>query len=225
MKKQNQNKWLNKYSLFFYFSIVQIVVFWFILDISKTINIVSSILFLVADTLYNVKNQDKKTPSFTKFINWFGFSIMAFFTLVYLALSVGEVTFAVVLLIGGIIAISIASLVMNFKGLFKVRTLIGVTISYAAISFMAVVFFGYLYTIATAYPGNGLIWTGSGTTFAGWDYVYFSSSIYYSNALGDIIPVGASKVMMQIESAFSFVFHIIILGYVISELGKKKSKG
>ncbi len=36
--------------------------------------------------------------------------------------------------------------------------------------------------------------------------------------------MGASKIIMQVESAISFVFHIIILGYVVSELGKKKTK-
>lgn len=222
MKKETQNKWLNKYSLFFYFSIIQIIVIWFILDISRKMNIISAILFLVANALHNWMNQDKKTPFFIQFTNWFGFGIMAFFTFGYFLLSVGEIIWAILMLIGGIIAISVASLVMNFIGLFKVRTLIGIIISYTVISFMLVVLSGYLYTIASAYPGNGIIWAASGTTFTSWDYIYFSSSVYYSNALGDIFPLGMSKVIMQVESAFSFVFHIIILGAVISGWGKKK---
>lgn len=222
MTKKNQSKWLNKYSLFFYFSIVQIIVIWFILDISKPINILSASLFLVANVLYNWNNQDKNTPAFSKFINWFGFGIMAFFTFLYFLLYVGEIIWAILMLIGGIVVILIASLVMNFIGLFKVRTLIGIIISYAVISFMLVVLSGYLYTIASAYPGNGIVWTGSGTTFTSWDYIYFSSSVYYSNALGDIFPLGASKIIMQFESVISFIVHIIVLGYVVSGLDKKK---
>ncbi|MCK4589060.1 MAG: hypothetical protein KAT77_01360 [Nanoarchaeota archaeon] len=222
---EKTKEWLfkHKYSIFYYLTASFLILSWFLMDWPKTIKIISSSFFIIAQGLYNCKQIKKDAPLFTKFINWFGFSIMLVFTIVFLALSVGELNIAIWVMLSAFVLMLIGSLVFNFLGLFKNRNLIGIIISYVVISILFIVLFGYFFTLSSAYENNGLIWTNSNTEIgSAWDYVYFSSSTYYTNSVGDIQPLGFSRVIMQTETAISFIFHVIILGFVVSTLRNRK---
>lgn len=89
---------------------------------------------------------------------------------------------------------------------------LGVTIQFVVIA-------GFIFTLITPINGTDLVWADSNESVdSAWDYVYFSSSVYYGNLVGDIYPVGYMKLAMQIESALSFIFHIIVIGYAVGRL-------
>lgn len=56
-----------------------------------------------------------------------------------------------------------------------------------------------------------------------WNYVSFSSSMFYSNMFGEV-PFGISKLFSHVELAFSFVVHIIVLGFIINSKSNKFKK-
>ena len=100
------------------------------------------------------------------------------------------------------------------------KSLWGAILFYILVSMMSITLFGYGYTISDAWAGHGLIYAGSGQDLESTNaHLYFSSSVFYSNVAGDIIPQGFGRFWMQIESAFSQIFHIIILGIVIAKVG------
>lgn len=218
-----KERFLDKYSWSYYISMLFLALSWFVFDWGKTVRIIASAIFFVVYILYNKNHLTKTTPPYTKFINWFGVGIFGVFTVMYIALSVGEVEIAVWVLLVAMVMILVSTLVFNFIGLFKSQTLWGIILSYMVISMLLIVFFGYIFTISSGFPDNGLVWTNSSMPVESpWNFVYFSSSAYYGNAVGDIHPLGFSRGLMQFESAFSFVFHIIILGFIITSIKKNK---
>lgn len=216
-----------KYSIFYYLSAVFVVLSWFVFDFGKTVKIIFSLLFVVTMGLYNIQEFKKKTSLFNRFVEWFNFSIFLIFTVIFIALSVGEVNIAVIITLFAfflmLISVGIFCLIVLFKAK---ENLIGIIILSVTISFLIIISFGYIYLLTPSFSESNLIFTNSNKTLGiPWDYVYFSSSAFYGNAVGDIQPIGYNKLIMQIESAISFIFHIIILGALVSVVSKKLSIG
>jgi hypothetical protein len=57
------------------------------------------------------------------------------------------------------------------------------------------------------------------------DYLYFSSSTFYTSSFGDLIPGDSAwlaRLFTQIEVALSFVLHVIYLGKILSDSNTDK---
>lgn len=225
MVKEKRNVWINKYSLMFYASALLVVLSWFVFNWPKTIRIVAAILFLVTNVLFNTKNKEATPSLFSRFVNWLWFFIMLSFTISYIALSVGDITIAVRLLHATFLIILVGGVVIKLVGIFRSESLLRMVLSYAVLSFNIIVLFGYGFSLLSGLEGQHVAWADSNIEVeSAWNYVYFSSSVYYSNLVGDILPLGYSKFLMQFESAVSYIFHIIIIGFIISNMGKRKKR-
>ena len=108
-----------------------------------------------------------------------------------------------------LLSVTIFSLVVLFK---SKEHLFGIIVMTAVVSFLIIVMFGYLHTLTQIDSESKLIFTNSDEKLeTPWDYIYFSSSAFYGNAIGDIQPLGYNKLLMQIESGLSFIFHYILI--------------
>ncbi len=228
MVKHRIKSWVGKYkySLLFYLSMFILVLTWFLIKTTpKSVKIFSALFFTVSQAVYYVKTSDENTLFFTKFIHWLSFGLMFTFTCVYISFSVGDILIAVWFLFIISFVVLISNIVFYYIGLHKSKTIYSIILNYLLFSLLVIVLFGFVFTISTGFDGNGLVYDKTTTNlFSSWEYVYFSSSIYYSNALGDILPQGYSKLIVQFESVFSYVFHIIILGFLISNFYNKKEE-
>lgn len=222
--ENKEKKWTSRTSLFFYGCNVLLILSWFVFPLFKTLRVISLVLFSIAYFLFIVKDQDKKLPFPIRLIIWIGFIMLLILDITFIAISVDEVGVAVLALLSVFVIIAFAAILINFINLLKTKRLIGIMVSYVIVSFLFIAFFGVIYTFSSSYEGNDLIWSSSGNRvdYSAWDYIYFSSNAYYANSVGDIHPIGLNKFLMQVESALSFLFHLIIIAYVISNLRKKK---
>ncbi|MCX6749391.1 MAG: hypothetical protein NTW17_01440 [Candidatus Pacearchaeota archaeon] len=94
--------------------------------------------------------------------------------------------------------------------------------SYVILAFLTIILFGYVFSIISAYPEQGLINSqNEKMNITAWDYVYFSSNNFYTMSYGDAFPFGFwFKLASTLELLVSFIIHIIILGVIITEMGK-----
>ena len=109
----------------------------------------------------------------------------------------------------------------HWLNLHKTTSLRGLLISYVSLSAIGIVLF------VLAYAWFGLEWsdpTVSDKTVTGYWILYFSGSVYYSNAVGDIVPIGTARWFVLVESACSVMFHVIIVARAINKLGYQRDQ-
>jgi len=219
---------INKPMLYLVLSIIIFSLIWFVFDLSDFFKLLSSLVFLIAYG-YEIFHSKKSNQlnKFIIFVNGVIFFIMGILTIIYLALALGEIIVAVWMLIVTFILIIVGSLVINFLALIKLNKYYITLIMYIFISFLFISLFGFSYSLAGGY-NQGLVWTSINSTKApldsALDSMYFSSSVYYSSVAGDIQPVGFSKFLMQLELFLSYLFHVIILGFVIKNTDLRRNK-
>jgi len=212
---------LDRYFVLFLVSTIILTLSWFVFDGPKTLKIASALFFIVANILRILNSPNNKKNLFFRYTDFATLSLMTLFTATYVAASVGEIIIAQGLLIFAFAVIVLANLIVHTIPLIKSKKLntFDIISRYLLISFLLIVFFGLVYAILNGFPGQGLIYEDSATAIENTgDILYFSSSIFYSNAIGDIIPQGYSKLLSQIETALSHVLHIILLGILIAKL-------
>ncbi len=186
---------------------------------SPTLKIISIFGLFVAQLLYTIKNKENKsTQIFPNFSNWAGTILLLLFAISYTAATVKEITFGAITFLFTLGTIMLGALVLNFSTLFKSKTLVGIILSYIMLAFGSILFFGFMYNIFSGFPEHQIISQEGNHINEVWNYLYFSSSVFYTNTFGDILPQGFSKVMVQIELLYSFIVHIIVLGAVIPKL-------
>jgi len=216
--------WFNKYGYFFYLSILFFSFTWFIMLLSPFWKILSAILFLLTNALFNIKNREKSRNIFSKFIDLLSFGIIAFFTLVYTLISVGDKVLAVQLSLLFPPLIFLGNIILNFYGMFKVRKLHLIIVSYILISFFLIILFAYIFFFVSLNEKNALYWSDKAKLNNLLDYIYFSATSYYTSSLGEIQPFGSSRLVMIIETALNYLFHVIILGFLIGNLNDNQKE-
>lgn len=107
------------------------------------------------------------------------------------------------------------------------RNIYALVANYLYLVFVTVILFGYVFAFFSAFNGQGIVdyKTDSKITEL-WNYIYFSSTTFYSTTFGDLIPSGwMIKLISQIEVVVSAVIHVIILGDLLSRrLDSQKNK-
>ena len=214
-----QNPWFWIYViLMIFFSTL-----WWIKLPWQTIKILAAFGLPVSQLIYNLKVKiDEKSQIFPSFLRWSYFIVLLFFAIVYTSAILKEIVISVIMLLVTFGTIIFSALILNFLNLWKSKNLFWIIIFYLALAFTSIIMFGYIYTILGAFENNKIFDSEGKSIQSAWDYVYFSSSVFYSNTFGEH-PNGLSKLFVQIELGFSVVVHIIILGFVINSLSNKKS--
>lgn len=211
-------EWQNKYFLIFLTSMLIFAAVWFIGSLPKLVNILASFLFLGSYLFFNIKVITKEDSVLIKFLYWTLFIIILLLTIAYIAATLKEITIATFTLLITFGTIALSSLFIGINNLLKSEGIFSIISSYLVLAFVAIVVFGSIFTVIGEFEGNELMWGNGSEVEYNWDYMYFSSSVFYSCTFGDIFPLGYSRLLVSLELAFSFVIHIIILGLIISQV-------
>ncbi|MFA6462028.1 MAG: hypothetical protein WCV90_07225 [Candidatus Woesearchaeota archaeon] len=179
-------------------------------------------MLILIQFVFNIKIQYELK---FKIINWFSFFLLILVSIAYTLTKLNNVGLALFTLLVAVFITFLVALIVHVLNLWKSKgdrnkRVITTITYYLALAFTGIILFGYIFAlIGINHPENSLKFTGVNNTLNGQDYIYFSAVTFYSGALGDIIPLGYSKMVMVMELAFSYIIHIIILGIVISKFG------
>ena len=214
----------NKYFLFYIVAAVLLLITWFFKGTPVTFKVLSIFLFVVSQFVYNIKI---KTPDdiFYRFLKRMLFVLSLLFAITYLASSVEEIEIALITLLIIPFAVLIGLFIPMVFSLWEGKSIWDVIISYISLVFIVIVLFGFTFTILSAFEGNEVKWASGDTAVRDfWDFIYFSAQIFYSNNFGDIVPLGLSRLLAVVELVLSAIFHIIVLGMIITRLSEKIKK-
>jgi hypothetical protein len=218
--------WWNTYSVFFGLSILYLIVTWSTFlekffsivpyRILLSIRLITLIFFTVSYYVFmenNVlKHGDRSTLFLMKLI--LGVSVFFIFIQFVLILFGGKTVFWTVwlLFLIGIIVIIAFSAFNVWSSKANPWKLV---LSYLIFTMLCIFIFGLLYD--NNIEGHNLV-DSNKEAVNGWNSFYFSAGMYYSSSLGDIFPVGFSKILSIIEVAVSFFFHVVIVSRAVSML-------
>ena len=185
---------------------------------SPTINEIIFILFPLVQVLYNIKSKTAKESKNS--LRWWFFSFLVIASILYISAINKEIALIVPLFLAMVILIFLGTLILSFKNLFDSKSIKQIIFSYLLFAFVVILLFGFTYALGSGWNQNKIIDNEQKVITNAWDFVYFSSSVFYSNVMG-YYPYGISRLITQIESASSFIIHIILLGYVLKRLFDK----
>lgn len=172
----------------------------------------------VSQLIYNIRIIFlKKDSFFPSFLRWSYFIILLLFVTTYTAAIVKDIMVSIILLLTAFGIIILSALVISFINLWKSKNVYLIIITYLFFAFTAIVFFGYIFSIAVGFEGSQILNSDGVELEGAWNYVSFSSSVFYTNTFGEI-PLGWPKLIAHFELAFSAVIHIIVLGMIINSL-------
>ena len=127
------------------------------------------------------------------------------------------------LIISGFFMLLIALIVWQFYSLYNIKVgVIPIIINYIILSLLLIILFAGLFI--TYNQNCGILDVASNTiTNDLKNLLYFSSGNFYTLSYGDLIPIcNKNRLLSQIEVAFSFIFHIIIISHLLSTLPNKQ---
>ncbi len=192
-------------------------------DISKTFNVVFLFILLFSLFLYNINV--KLMGIFEKTISWLFLLLIFLFSLGYTAALLHEINIAAISLIIGTLLMVIIPLIMHLSNLWRSKNIPILVLSYTFVVFLLILFFAPVYELSGIFDGSGLIKVKDNTKLeSNLEYIYFSASVFYANLFGDILPINYSKLVVIIELVISSIFHIIVLGIIISKFSAEPKK-
>lgn len=208
----------NQWFVYLIISFILFLVAWRI-NVPVTFKVIALLILSTTYTLYTLKVRRSWTNIFNTVLTWLSF-------IIYLAASVKDANVALIGIVVMIILIIGESLITALLGLYNSEKIPTLIVAYLMLAFMVILSFSVFYITTSVSEGNSIKNSFSNTTITNtYDYLYFSSTTYYSSGYGEYYPVGdRMRSITQIEVAFSFVIHIIVLGMVISRLGNKYNK-
>jgi hypothetical protein len=195
----------------------------------KTAKIIAVWGFVTTQLVCNLKMKEARRNAFLSFVQWAGLAMFVLLAIAYSAAAVQEYDIAAISLLVLFFSFLVGAWVSNVRALWKSDSWVLVVIAYPVVSFTTVAIFAFLYSVTSGFPEQAVIDSSGQLVKASWDLMYFSSSVFYSNAFGDMLPHGYSKLITQIELAFSAIIHVIVLGMVVARMAdaekeKKKRK-
>ncbi|MBI3027747.1 hypothetical protein HYY70_06580 [Candidatus Woesearchaeota archaeon] len=194
---------------------------WFLKIPSETFKILAAFGLAISQLIYNLKVKiDEEAKVYPNFLRWSYFILLLLFAIVYTSAVLKEITISIITLLITFGAILLSTLILNFSNLWKSKSIFWIIIFYLALAFTSIILFGYIFTIISSFEDSRILDSKGQPIKGAWEYVYFSSSVFYSNTFGET-PNGLSKLFVQIELAFSFIVHIIVLGSIVNSLNNK----
>jgi hypothetical protein len=211
-------EWKNPWFWFYVISMVLIVILFNLNLKIKTLQVALMFSFPIIQLIYNLKFKlSKEEYPFGNYIRWGLFWFLLLLSVSYLALSLNETQIAVTLIIFIMMATLILTSLINLKILCKSKRLSGAIIAYLIFAFTIVVSFGLIYSISGAFENNGVLNPNGNLITSAWDFVYFSSTVFYSQVM-DYSPNGFSKIIVIVELSVSAIIHIFLIGILIPKL-------
>ena len=215
--KEFNNKW-------FVISAITVILSIIILkfDISKTLNVAFLFLVLLSLIIYKIKVEFPK--GIDNFLFWCSFAIIVLISIAYISALTKEINITAITLIFSFLLMIIIPLTLHIRNLWKSKDMenknITVVItSYLAVTFLIILLFSPLYQLSGIISGSGIIKTDKQIKLESKsEYIYFSALVFYSNVFGDFNANGYSRILVTLELTISFVWHIIILGMVTSNI-------
>ena len=217
------NEFKNKWFVFFFLSLISSSI---ILKYTKPakFHIFFLLILMVSSFLFNIKV--KKRIFIEKIQSWTLFLLILSLTIGYatiLSLKTYQATMItfIFLLISFLLMI-ITPLILHLRNLWKSTSLTISIISYVIISFLFILLFALFFSLSEVPEKSGIFKFKDNEKIEGKiEHIYFSASVYYTNLFGDAVPQGYSKLVMIVELVISYIFHIYLLGIVISKLSDK----
>ena len=185
----------------------------------KTVKLVLLLTAMLAYAIANYRGGNQRTIDRVQY--WIRVGVGSLIWLAYLATLLNEPPIALSFL-GVFLVVSILfETVGNWLALRRTNSELVLVTSYVSLSAIWILIFG------VAYAWAGLEWSSPAiqdkAVSGNWP-LYFSGSVYYSNAVGDVVPVGNARWIVLVESAWSVVFHVIIVARVVSNLGARREQ-
>lgn len=160
-----------------------------------------------------------------KALSIFSFILMLFSGFSYLAAFTPESYLAIYLLLAAFLIELIGMTYAYCLFLLESKNIWSISLFYSVIAILGIVLFCSLFVIVGISEGNGLRFSNDNARVMDFrEILFFAASVFYGNALGNILPVGYSKLLMIVELAISFVFHSIIIGHVINSIPYKTER-
>ena len=98
-------------------------------------------------------------------------------------------------------------------------------LSYIFVVSLLILLFAPVYQLTGILNNSGIVNVKDNTKLEGrLEYIYFSASVFYANLFGDTVPMNYSKLIVIVELVISSIFHIIVLGMVISKFNADYKK-
>ena len=188
---------------------------------SQTAKIVAVWGFFITQLIFNIKGNKKEMTPFFQFANWAYVLLFFFLAISYSAsaVHVPEITISTILVM--FLVILLITALSNSVFLLKSKTWPFALLTYLALAASVIVLFGFIYAASSTFPAHSIFKDQIQYDGNAWTYVYFSSSMFYSNIVGSFDPQGYSRLFSQVELVLSAIIHIFMLGYVIPGLTKK----
>jgi hypothetical protein len=198
----------------------------FLFNFPKTLQIILAYSYLCLHIVYFIRFTYKSENSLYPKPFYIFYFVIAFFifggmTAVY----VNEVVFAASFLLSAIFSLLIIFCVMstivlviakNSKGNKRIFLII---LAYVSLVLSIILLFMFLYIFSTAFPPNSLQTSNQNLSInPSSDYLYFSSTTFYSASYGEIYPVGnIMRFLTQLEVSISFILHVIVIAWILSK--------
>ncbi|VVB75293.1 Uncharacterised protein [Candidatus Tiddalikarchaeum anstoanum] len=210
------------------------------LDWTPLIKLISFALFLGYGIYTEFANAKENKPLFINLILYFlllpivflyGWIVVFNFKLpesLLIPVVIGTLTITLLSCAIGLILCCVIIGKLGFDKLIKSKKnddLVGMGFGYSIIA-VAIILggAGFFMLSPVLGPNNSLVYEKNQITISSLDYLYFSTSVFVSNALGEIQPQGVSKVIMLIESFLTSLLNIIVVGEIICGYLDKKAK-
>lgn len=207
----------NKYFKFLLISTLLFLIMWYFTT-SEIVRIITLVVVVFAYTLHTFKMSSKsEVNAYYLILIWLSFFI-------YIASLFHNVSLVLNGLWFMIVFVFLASLISSFVAVYNSKTVPVLIITYMIFTCILLSMFGVLYLVVDVFDGNDIKNSFNSTySMDLLDYVYFSSTMYFSSNYGGFYPVGnLMRLITQFQVAWSFIIHIILLGRVMTRLENKK---
>ena len=215
-----------------YLVIVIVVISILKTDLSHPYKIISLVILVVCQFVYNIK---VKYKSGVDIINWILFGVLVLVSLAYLFASFKDYDMAGIMMLLLIALVLISATSSYIVHLWRIKDsnmqnpiikLSLIIILYLALSFTMIYTISFFFSVAGIFPSNEVVFTENGNKVTELnDMAFFSGTVYYSSVFGNMIPKGFSVWITLITYALSTIIHIIILGIVVASfVDRNKNK-
>jgi len=220
--KIKENKWFLTYVV-----VVLTCVSVFFANLPTTVKIGFLVVLLITQFLYSL---NFKYPLGVTIVNWTVFADFLLIAIAYVAISVKDYDIAAITTLLAIAVVLLLPILLNLIKLWEVKDskhkpllkIIAIVLMYTFLAISMIILFGFLFIISDSTAGSEIIrpcnTTPSNTTLTGEDFLFYSGTVFYSSTFGDMVPQGFSRWLTLFECMVSYIFHVILLGVIVSSI-------
>jgi len=210
MKKETLKGILNPLFLVYGLLMILFGILFFKIN-SNIFRIISLILFIILQLVYNIKIGKKED----KIFNWAYFLIFFVYLIIYSFLQFGQTKIAVI----GFIALPfigiIGTVLVSWNNLINSKRVRGIIVHYILMAILIILLFSMIFILTGINEKNKIQDSDLRTIKGAGEYIWFSAGNFYTCNFGEH-PYGLSKYISYLEMMISFIFHVIILNWILN---------